>query len=122
MKVNKLRRLLKKADEVKPQNEQMLSEDAELDVEGAKLAVGALNSTVDEIFDLYKKLFEELNSLYDEYPSLYNEMKKIVRFPNENNAQDIVDMKKDLEYLSSHYQDTKYLAQVIDVFKTKPEA
>lgn len=117
-----MKRLMKKAvDEIVPDTSQELEEDAELDVEGAKMAVGALNETVDQIFDLYKKLFTELNSLYDEYPSLYDEMKKIVRFPTEDNAQDIVDMKKDLEYLASHYQDTRYLAQIIDVFKKKPE-
>ena len=115
-------RLKKKAEDVVPNTEKELKEDAELDVEGAKMAVEALNSTVNQMFKLYKKLFLELNSLYEEYPSLYDEMKKIVRFPNEDNAQDIVDMKKDLEYLSSHYQDTTYLAQIIDVFDEEPEA
>ncbi|MNR45670.1 hypothetical protein D3C85_1645480 [compost metagenome] len=69
------------------------------------------------MFDSYKKLFNQLNSLYDEYPSLYDEMKKIVRFPTDDTAKDITDMKRDLENLESHYQDSQYLSQIMDVFK-----
>jgi hypothetical protein len=110
---------LRKFSEELPKNDEMLKQDAQLDVEGAKVAVRAINNSVDEIYDLYKKLFLQLNSLYEEYPSLYDEIKKIVRFPTEDDAQDIVNMKEDLEFISTHYEDTEYLSQIIDIFKDK---
>ena len=105
-----MKRLLKKADE-------QLEQQAQFDVEGAKIAVDALNETVQDIFDQYKKLFNQLNSLYQEYPSLYDEMKKVVRFPTEETAKDITDMRQDLDDLATHYEDTQYLSQIMDIFK-----
>lgn len=105
------KRLIRKAEEVNP------SQERELDLDAAQVALEEIQNIINEMHDDYLKLFTGLNSLYKEYPKLYDEIKKIVKFPNERSAQDISDMKQVFDELLSHYQDDEYLASVLNLYR-----
>ena len=61
-------------------------------------------------------MFHGLNALYEEFPKLYDEMKKVIKFPNDKDAQDVAQMKVDFERIREHYKDEEYLAGILDLY------
>ena len=106
-------RLRKMADKTP---EEMLQE-KNINIEAAEAALAEMGEGIDQLHDAYLKLFHGLNALYKEFPNLYDEMKKVVKFPDEAEAQDVAEMKVDFEDIRTHYKDAGYLADILDLYE-----
>lgn len=97
-------------------NEELLKE-KNINLEAADIALDEIGQGIDELHAAYLKLFHGLNSLYEEFPNLYDEMKRIIKFPDDSEAQDVAEMKVDFEDIRSHYKDEEYLANILDLYR-----
>lgn len=109
-----MRRLRKVAD---PVDEKMnMPEDLQENqpsIEEAQQLVNESYQKIVNLVDSYKSMYESLNLLAKKYPKLYDDIKLVVKFPNEKDAEDIVEMKNNFEDLLEHYQDAEYLKSII---------
>lgn len=106
-------RLKKQAAET---GEDLLKE-KNINLEAADIALDEIGQGIDELHSAYLKLFHGLNSLYEEFPNLYDEMKRVIKFPDDSEAQDVAEMKVDFEDIRTHYKDAEYLANILDLYK-----
>lgn len=86
-------------------------------VEEAHGLVEQARAAVEGVVESYHQLFDALNTLAQQYPSLYDEMKMAIKFPNENDAEDISQMKGAFNDVADHFKDSQYLAGIIGVSK-----
>jgi hypothetical protein len=108
-------RLKKVAEEL---SQQALGEEKEADIEAAKMSITQIRDSINEVHEAYLRLFNNLNSIYQEYPKLYDTLKKVVRFPNEHDAEDIAEMKVDYDDIMDHFDDEQYLATTLNLYNT----
>lgn len=105
-------RLRKKAET----GEELLKE-KNINLEAADIALTEIGEGIDGLHEAYLKLFHGLNALFEEFPNLYDEMKKVIKFPDEAEAQDVAEMKVDFEDIRNHYKDADYLATILDLYE-----
>lgn len=94
-----------------------LLKERNINIEAADIALDEIGEAIDELHASYLKLFHGLSSLYEEFPNLYDEMKKVIKFPDEAEAQDVAEMKVDFEDIRDHYKDAEYLATILDLYE-----
>lgn len=106
-----MKRLIRKAAE-----ENLNEKEKEVDLEASKIALDEIENGIEGLNKAYEKLFHGLSALYEEYPKLYDSMKKVVKFPDEKEAQDVAEMRIDFDDIRDHYDDPEYLSTTLELY------
>lgn len=82
---------------------------AEGESEKVKILLDRISKASENLSNNYFGLFDNLNTLYENYPNLYKQLEMVVDLPSNEDAKNIVQLKKDIERIMNNLDDESYL-------------
>jgi len=96
-----------------------LTKTADNDLNDARIILDRIQNSTNDLKNYYYALFDNLNALFKTYPSLYKELEKTIKFPKEEDAQNIVEFYNQIQTQIEHYKNDEYLSAIINPQKNK---
>ena len=75
----------------------------------AQLLLGNISAAVDNITDSLKNFVDCVNALNDNNANVYNEFIKLVKIPTEDDIQQLVQLKQDIDNSITILSDEKFI-------------